>query len=126
MMSALLIPLSRLPAGRRGIQKVKRHRQSTDWTRTAALLWIRSMWLTSVVLVLLLATTSVDRCLGQHWSYGLYPGGKRDLPHCPDTATSKAERLQRLQRCSRVWGCKDQWPFVPVHRMRDKYLARTT
>ncbi|XP_041792306.1 progonadoliberin-1-like [Chelmon rostratus] len=68
----------------------------------------------SLALWLLLVGTVLSQGCCQHWSYGLSPGGKRELDGLSDTLGNIVEGFPA---CS-VLGCAEESPYPKVYRMR--------
>ncbi|KAM4577409.1 progonadoliberin-1-like [Odontesthes bonariensis] len=54
----------------------------------------------------------------QHWSFGLSPGGKRDLDTFSDTLDNVVEGFPHMDAPCRVVGCADESPFAKIYRMK--------
>ncbi|XP_047448360.1 progonadoliberin-1-like [Mugil cephalus] len=52
----------------------------------------------------------------QHWSYGLSPGGKRELDSFSDTLEN-LEGFPHMEAPCRVMGCAEE-PFAKIYRMK--------
>uniref|UniRef100_A0A667Z478 Progonadoliberin n=1 Tax=Myripristis murdjan TaxID=586833 RepID=A0A667Z478_9TELE len=71
---------------------------------------------TTLVLWLLLLGTLMPQGCCQHWSYGLSPGGKRELDSLSDTLIVGAFPQTDIP-CS-VLGCAEESPFAKLHRLK--------
>uniref|UniRef100_A0A3Q2Y1E1 Progonadoliberin n=1 Tax=Hippocampus comes TaxID=109280 RepID=A0A3Q2Y1E1_HIPCM len=74
------------------------------------------------VLWLLILATSVQ-VICQHWSYGLNPGGKREL-HPFNQQTNVVGGFQHLGKPCRVLACGDLSPFAKLCRMKEFHDVR--
>uniref|UniRef100_A0A3Q3DF85 Progonadoliberin n=1 Tax=Hippocampus comes TaxID=109280 RepID=A0A3Q3DF85_HIPCM len=57
----------------------------------------------------------------QHWSYGLNPGGKREL-HPFNQQTNVVGGFQHLGKPCRVLACGDLSPFAKLCRMKEFHV----
>ncbi|XP_073322714.1 progonadoliberin-1 [Pagrus major] len=71
-----------------------------------------NLWLLLVVMMVM----SQGCC--QHWSYGLSPGGKRDLDSLSDTLGDIIERFPHADSPCSVLGCAEEPPFPKMYRMK--------
>ncbi|KAF7668320.1 hypothetical protein LDENG_00018480 [Lucifuga dentata] len=60
----------------------------------------------------------MPQCCCQHWSYGLSPGGKRELDNLSDTLAKVAEGFPQVDTPCRVLGCAEESPFSKFYRMK--------
>uniref|UniRef100_A0A8C9ZMC2 Gonadoliberin n=2 Tax=Sander lucioperca TaxID=283035 RepID=A0A8C9ZMC2_SANLU len=67
--------------------------------------------------LLLVAAAWPQGCC-QHWSYGLSPGGKRDLDSLSDTLANLVEGFPRVDTPCSVLGCVEESPFVKMYRAK--------
>uniref|UniRef100_A0A8C9ZJ82 Progonadoliberin-1 n=1 Tax=Sander lucioperca TaxID=283035 RepID=A0A8C9ZJ82_SANLU len=72
---------------------------------------------TLAVWLLLVAAAWPQGCC-QHWSYGLSPGGKRDLDSLSDTLANVIEGFPRVDTPCSVLGCVEESPFVKMYRAK--------
>uniref|UniRef100_A0A3Q2YBB7 Progonadoliberin n=1 Tax=Hippocampus comes TaxID=109280 RepID=A0A3Q2YBB7_HIPCM len=79
--------------------------------------FLRSIAMKFCVLWLLILATSVQ-VICQHWSYGLNPGGKREL-HPFNQQTNVVGGFQHLGKPCRVLACGDLSPFAKLCRMKE-------
>uniref|UniRef100_A0A3B4VQ38 Gonadotropin releasing hormone 1 n=2 Tax=Seriola dumerili TaxID=41447 RepID=A0A3B4VQ38_SERDU len=70
-----------------------------------------SLWLLLVGMLL-----PQHRC--QHWSYGLSPGGKRELDSLSDTLANIVEGAPHVETPCRMLGCAEESPFARIYRMK--------
>uniref|UniRef100_A0A672HXR2 Progonadoliberin n=1 Tax=Salarias fasciatus TaxID=181472 RepID=A0A672HXR2_SALFA len=70
--------------------------------------------LASWLLLLLLLGVGLPQTSCQHWSYGLNPGGKRELDSLADTLGNV---IEGFPPCS-VLGCAEESPLVKIYRMK--------
>nr|AJP70557.1 gonadotropin releasing hormone I [Amphiprion sebae] len=54
----------------------------------------------------------------QHWSYGLSPGGKRELDSFSDTLCNIAEGFPHMDAPFSAFGCTDESPYAKFFRMK--------
>nr|BAC56849.1 seabream-type gonadotropin-releasing hormone precursor [Oreochromis niloticus] len=71
-----------------------------------------------LALWLLLAGTVFPQGCCQHWSYGLSPGGKRDLDNFSDTLGNMVEEFPRVEAPCSVFGCAEESPFAKMYRVK--------
>uniref|UniRef100_A0A671WRE5 Progonadoliberin-1 n=1 Tax=Sparus aurata TaxID=8175 RepID=A0A671WRE5_SPAAU len=70
------------------------------------------------MLLLLVVVMMMSQGCCQHWSYGLSPGGKRDLDSLSDTLGNIIERFPHVDSPCSVLGCVEE-PHVPrMYRMK--------
>uniref|UniRef100_A0A673C9S5 Progonadoliberin n=1 Tax=Sphaeramia orbicularis TaxID=375764 RepID=A0A673C9S5_9TELE len=82
------------------------------------------MALKTSALVLLLLGLMVPQSLCQHWSYGLNPGGKRELSSLSDTFGSRVERFPHVDTpCSTV-GCAEESQLAKIYRMKGLLVSK--
>ncbi|XP_051279402.1 progonadoliberin-1 isoform X2 [Dicentrarchus labrax] len=71
---------------------------------------------------LLLVGTLLGTLLGQgccqHWSYGLSPGGKRELDGLSETLGNIVGSFPHVATPCRVLGCAEESPFPKIYRMK--------
>ncbi|XP_035999443.1 progonadoliberin-1 [Fundulus heteroclitus] len=72
-----------------------------------------SLWL---LLAWTVGLLSLGSC--QHWSFGLSPGGKRELDVSPDRLDSIFEGLAHMAAPCSVPGCAEESPFAKFHRLK--------
>ncbi|MED6251417.1 hypothetical protein ATANTOWER_030419 [Ataeniobius toweri] len=85
----------------------------TPWLvnkRMVAKTW--TLWLLLVWMVL-----SLGSC--QHWSFGLSPGGKRELDGIPNTQDRTFKGLAHRDAPDSVLGCAEKSPFARIYRMKE-------
>ncbi|XP_037536498.1 progonadoliberin-1-like [Nematolebias whitei] len=68
------------------------------------------------VWLLLLGTVAPPGCC-QHWSFGLSPGGKRELDSFPNTLQNVVEGFAHMDAPCRLQG-EEESPFVKLFRMK--------
>nr|ABS50339.1 seabream-type gonadotropin releasing hormone 1 precursor [Rhabdosargus sarba] len=74
-----------------------------------------NLWMLLLVVVVVMMMS--QGCC-QHWSYGLSPGGKRDLDGLSDTLGNIIERFPHVDSPSSVLSCAEE-PHVPkMYRMK--------
>uniref|UniRef100_A0A667Z4V7 Progonadoliberin n=1 Tax=Myripristis murdjan TaxID=586833 RepID=A0A667Z4V7_9TELE len=73
---------------------------------------------TTLVLWLLLLGTLMPQGCCQHWSYGLSPGGKRELDSLSDTLASVIGAFPQTDIPCSVLGCAEESPFAKLHRLK--------
>uniref|UniRef100_A0A667Z8F1 Progonadoliberin-1 n=1 Tax=Myripristis murdjan TaxID=586833 RepID=A0A667Z8F1_9TELE len=73
---------------------------------------------TTLVLWLLLLGTLMPQGCCQHWSYGLSPGGKRELDSLSDTLASIVGAFPQTDIPCSVLGCAEESPFAKLHRLK--------
>ncbi|KAM9392112.1 progonadoliberin-1-like [Pholidichthys leucotaenia] len=71
----------------------------------------------AVWLLLMGTVFPLGRC--QHWSYGLSPGGKRDLDSFSDTLENVMEEFPHINVPCSVFGCTERSPFAKIYRLKD-------
>ncbi|XP_022068449.2 progonadoliberin-1 [Acanthochromis polyacanthus] len=54
----------------------------------------------------------------QHWSYGLSPGGKRELDSFSDTLGNIAEGFPHMDAPFSAFGCTEESPYAKFFRMK--------
>ncbi|XP_006625369.1 progonadoliberin-1 [Lepisosteus oculatus] len=67
---------------------------------------------------LVVAMTLVTQACSQHWSYGLRPGGKREVESLQDTLQDIAEEVRKLDAI-RQPGCADVSPQSRLSSLRE-------
>ncbi|XP_039978785.1 progonadoliberin-1-like [Xiphias gladius] len=72
----------------------------------------------TLALWLLLVGTLVPPHRCQHWSYGLSPGGKRELDSLSDTLGNLVEGSPHVATLCSVLGCAEESPFAGIYRMK--------
>ncbi|XP_034727292.1 progonadoliberin-1-like [Etheostoma cragini] len=72
---------------------------------------------TLAVCLLLVAAEWPQGCC-QHWSYGLSPGGKRDLDSLSDTLGNLVEGFPHVDASCSVPGCAEESPFANIYRAK--------
>ncbi|XP_067377710.1 progonadoliberin-1-like [Channa argus] len=70
------------------------------------------------MLALLLVGTLVPQHCCQHWSYGLSPGGKRELDSISDTLDNIVEGFSHVDTPCSVLGCAEESPFAGLYRIK--------
>ncbi|XP_068994525.1 progonadoliberin-1-like [Embiotoca jacksoni] len=78
----------------------------------------RRMATKTLALWLLLAGTVLPQGVCQHWSYGLSPGGKRDVEIFPDMLGNIVEGFPHVDAPCSVLGCAEESPFAKIYRMK--------
>ncbi|XP_059193500.1 progonadoliberin-1-like [Centropristis striata] len=78
----------------------------------------RRMATTSFALWLLLVGAVLPQGCCQHWSFGLSPGGKRDLDGLSDTLGSLVEGFPHMDTPCSVFGCAEESPFAEIYRTK--------
>ncbi|KAM9359889.1 progonadoliberin-1-like [Symphorus nematophorus] len=68
--------------------------------------------------LLLVGTVLLSQGCCQHWSYGLSPGGKRELDGLSDTLGNIVEGFPRVETPCAVLGCAEEPPFPKMYRMK--------
>nr|AGP75909.1 seabream-type gonadotropin releasing hormone [Trachurus japonicus] len=76
------------------------------------------MGIKTLALWLLLVGTLVPQHCCQHWSYGLSPGGKRELDSLSDTLANIVEAAPHVERPCSIWSCAEESPFAKIYRMK--------
>ncbi|XP_033974226.1 progonadoliberin-1-like isoform X2 [Trematomus bernacchii] len=69
----------------------------------------------TLVLCLLLVAAALPQGGSQHWSYGLSPGGKRDLDSLPDTLDNLVEAFPHVETHCSVLACAEESPFAKMY-----------
>ncbi|XP_070760314.1 progonadoliberin-1-like [Enoplosus armatus] len=77
----------------------------------------RRMATKTLALWLLLVGTVTQGCC-QHWSYGLSPGGKRDLDSLSDTLGNIVEGFPQVDAPCSVLGCAEESPLSKMYRVK--------
>nr|AEI54997.1 seabream-type gonadotropin-releasing hormone precursor [Epinephelus adscensionis] len=72
----------------------------------------------SLALCLLLVGAVLPQGHCQHWSYGLSPGGKRDLDSLSDTPGNILEGFPHVDTPCSVFGCVEESPFAKIYRTK--------
>uniref|UniRef100_A0A8C2ZXS1 Progonadoliberin n=1 Tax=Cyclopterus lumpus TaxID=8103 RepID=A0A8C2ZXS1_CYCLU len=72
----------------------------------------------TLVLCLLLAGAILPQGRCQHWSYGLNPGGKRDLDSLSDTLGNLIEAFPHVDTPCTVFGCAEESPIARIYRSK--------
>nr|AAY17516.1 GnRH-1 precursor [Morone chrysops] len=67
---------------------------------------------------LLLVGTLLGQGCCQHWSYGLSPGGKRELDGLSETLANIVGGFPHVETPCRVLGCAEESPFPKIYRMK--------
>ncbi|CAN9513498.1 unnamed protein product [Ophioblennius macclurei] len=67
--------------------------------------------------VMMLGVVVPQSCC-QHWSYGLNPGGKRELDGLADTLGNIVEAFPHVDAPCSVLGCEEESPFVKIYRIK--------
>ncbi|KAK2837594.1 hypothetical protein Q5P01_014806 [Channa striata] len=70
------------------------------------------------ILVLLLMGALVKQHCCQHWSYGLSPGGKRELDSISDTLDNIVEGFSHVDMPWSVLGCEEESPFARLYKIK--------
>ncbi|XP_074494815.1 progonadoliberin-1-like [Sebastes fasciatus] len=79
----------------------------------------RSMSTKALALWLLLVGAVLPHGRCQHWSYGLNPGGKRDLDSLSDTLGNVlVEGFPHVDAPCSVLGCAEESPFANIYRAK--------
>ncbi|CAG5920789.1 unnamed protein product [Menidia menidia] len=78
----------------------------------------RRMAVKSWPLWLLLVGSVFLQVSGQHWSFGLSPGGKRDLDSISDTLNNMVEGFPHMGAPRPLLGCVDESPFAKIYRIK--------
>uniref|UniRef100_A0A3Q3LLI8 Progonadoliberin-1 n=1 Tax=Labrus bergylta TaxID=56723 RepID=A0A3Q3LLI8_9LABR len=65
---------------------------------------------------LLLVCTAIPFGCSQHWSYGLSPGGKRELDNLSDTLNNIVEGFPHVGPACCVLGCEEESPFSEMRK----------
>ncbi|XP_042278258.1 progonadoliberin-1-like [Thunnus maccoyii] len=78
----------------------------------------RRMAMQTLALWLLLLGSVVPQVCCQHWSYGLSPGGKRELDSLSDTLDNVVEGFSHVDTPCSVLGCVEESPFAKIYRMK--------
>ncbi|XP_042344573.1 progonadoliberin-1-like [Plectropomus leopardus] len=69
----------------------------------------------SLALWLLLVGAVLSQGHCQHWSYGLHPGGKRDVDSLSDTPGNIIEGFAHLDTPCSVFGCAEESPLAKIY-----------
>ncbi|XP_044052561.1 progonadoliberin-1-like isoform X2 [Siniperca chuatsi] len=77
----------------------------------------RRMSTKTLALWLLLVGTVTQGCC-QHWSYGLSPGGKRELDSLSDTLGNIVDGFPHVDTPCSVLGCAEESPLAKIYRMK--------
>ncbi|GLD52655.1 progonadoliberin-1 [Lates calcarifer] len=85
----------------------------------------RRMAVKTLALWILLVATLVPQHCCQHWSYGLSPGGKRELDSLPDTLGNVVEGFPHEDTQCSVLGYAEESPFARVYRMKGVFGSVT-
>ncbi|XP_028270224.1 progonadoliberin-1-like [Parambassis ranga] len=72
----------------------------------------------SLMLWLLLMGAVLPQGCSQHWSYGLSPGGKRELDSFSDTLGDIVEGIPHVDTVCGVLACAEESPFTKIFRRR--------
>ncbi|XP_063753866.1 progonadoliberin-1-like isoform X2 [Eleginops maclovinus] len=72
----------------------------------------------TLVLCLLLVAAALPLGGCQHWSYGLSPGGKRDLDSLSDTQDNLVEAFPQVDTHCSVLVCAEVSPFAKMYRTK--------
>ncbi|XP_068580410.1 progonadoliberin-1-like isoform X2 [Cebidichthys violaceus] len=72
----------------------------------------------ALALCLLLAGAMLPQGCCQHWSYGLNPGGKRDLDSLSDTLSNLVEALPHVNAPCRVSRCAEESRVAQMYRSK--------
>uniref|UniRef100_A0A3B3YWR0 Gonadoliberin n=1 Tax=Poecilia mexicana TaxID=48701 RepID=A0A3B3YWR0_9TELE len=78
----------------------------------------RIMAVRTLTLWLLLVGTVLSLGSGQHWSFGLSPGGKRELDGFPNTLDSIFEGFAHMAAPRNVLGCAEESLPAKIYRMK--------
>ncbi|XP_035496320.1 progonadoliberin-1-like isoform X2 [Scophthalmus maximus] len=76
------------------------------------------MAVTTLALWLLLVAMLVPQRCCQHWSYGLSPGGKRQVDSLSETLGNIVEGLPHVDTTCRVIGCTEESPYARMYRLK--------
>ncbi|XP_032711689.1 progonadoliberin-1 [Lontra canadensis] len=80
-------------------------------------MFLRMEPIPKLVAGLLLLTLCVVGCSGQHWSYGLRPGGKRNAENLIDSFQELAEELDQPAKPQRL-ECTIHQPPPPLRDLK--------
>ncbi|XP_031705485.1 progonadoliberin-1 isoform X1 [Anarrhichthys ocellatus] len=72
----------------------------------------------TLALCLLLVGAILPQGGCQHWSYGLNPGGKRDLDSLSDTLNYLVEALPHVDTPCSVLGCAEESHIAKIYRSK--------
>ncbi|XP_058491824.1 progonadoliberin-1-like [Solea solea] len=72
----------------------------------------------SLALWLLIVGTLAPQLCCQHWSYGLSPGGKREVDGLSETLGNVDVAFPHMDSPCGVSGCAEEPPFGRVYRMK--------
>ncbi|XP_029294874.1 progonadoliberin-1-like [Cottoperca gobio] len=72
----------------------------------------------NLALWLLLVGAVLPQGRAQHWSYGLSPGGKRDLDILSDTLDNLVEAFPHVDTPCSVLGCAEESLFPKIYRTK--------
>ncbi|XP_054467202.1 progonadoliberin-1-like [Anoplopoma fimbria] len=78
----------------------------------------RRMATKTLALWLLLVGAVLPQGCCQHWSYGLNPGGKRDLDRLSDTLGNLVEAFPQVETPCSVLGCAEESPIAKIYRSK--------
>uniref|UniRef100_A0A665UCP4 Gonadoliberin n=1 Tax=Echeneis naucrates TaxID=173247 RepID=A0A665UCP4_ECHNA len=78
----------------------------------------RRMGVKTLALGLLLVGTLVPQHCCQHWSYGLSPGGKRELDSFPDTLANVIESVPHVDSPCSALQCPGDSPLARIYKMK--------
>ncbi|XP_060927984.1 progonadoliberin-1 [Limanda limanda] len=78
----------------------------------------RKMAVKTLSVWLLLLGTLVPELCCQHWSYGLSPGGKRELDSLSQTLGNVVEEFPRVDSACSVLGGAEESPFAGIYRIK--------
>nr|AAW51121.1 pejerrey-type gonadotropin-releasing hormone precursor [Monopterus albus] len=78
----------------------------------------RRMTVKTMALWLLLVGTLVPQLYCQHWSFGLSPGGKRELNSLSDTLGNIVEGFPHVDAPCSILRCAEELPFASIYRMK--------
>nr|AAT80334.1 seabream-type gonadotropin-releasing hormone precursor [Rachycentron canadum] len=76
------------------------------------------MGVKTLALWLLFVGTLVPQHWCQHWSYGLSPGGKRELDSLSDTLANMVEGVPHVDSPCSILRCAEDSPFPKIYRMK--------
>uniref|UniRef100_A0A8C6MDK3 Gonadoliberin n=1 Tax=Nothobranchius furzeri TaxID=105023 RepID=A0A8C6MDK3_NOTFU len=76
------------------------------------------MALKTLVLRLLLVGAVVPLVCCQHWSFGLSPGGKRELDGFQSTLDNIVEGFSHMDAPCTVLRCEEDSPLAKIYRMK--------
>uniref|UniRef100_A0AAQ4S2Q5 Progonadoliberin n=1 Tax=Gasterosteus aculeatus aculeatus TaxID=481459 RepID=A0AAQ4S2Q5_GASAC len=75
----------------------------------------------NLALCLLLVWAVLPPSCCQHWSYGLNPGGKRDVDGLADAAAGDVKLVEVFRHVDTpcgVWGCAEESPIANIYRSK--------